>query len=144
MCKNPKINKLKQINSNIAFTSDWLTLFALQPRVYFCAHLHWTYFTRESITNLFSDKPPRTGVDVTLLGLPRGFRGVLSSLLSKLDLRGVILRINKKRKTYDKPAGSDTHVFPSKTVNKEAVPAFLMKINLGHSGLLGSQELIQN
>lgn len=50
-----------------------------------------------STTNLFSDKPLRTGVDVTLLGLPRGFRGVLSSLLSKLDRRGVTLNLQGKK-----------------------------------------------
>lgn len=54
--------------------------------------------TLRKTTHLFSDNPLRTGVDVTLLGLPRGFRGVLSSLLSKLDLRGVIFthKIYKK------------------------------------------------
>lgn len=79
---------------------------------------------------------------MTLLGLPRGFRGVLSSLLSILDLRVVILILQIKRKLNQQLA--HIYVLFSITVSKEALPAFQMKINLGHSELFDSPELIQN
>lgn len=39
---------------------------------------------------LFSDSPLREGVEVTLLGLLRGLRGIVSSLLSTLGRLGVV------------------------------------------------------
>lgn len=44
----------------------------------------------DTCTNLISESPLRPGVEVTRLGLPRGFRGVLSSLLSTLGRLGVV------------------------------------------------------
>lgn len=38
---------------------------------------------------LFSERPVRTGVEATLLGLPRGFLGVFSSRLSIPERLGV-------------------------------------------------------
>lgn len=41
---------------------------------------------------LVSDSPLRAGVEVTLLGLPRGLRVIVSSLLSTMGRLGVVLR----------------------------------------------------
>lgn len=53
----------------------------------------------QACTNLISESPLRPGVEVTRLGLPRGFRGVLSSLLSRLKRLGVIWDKKKNDKS---------------------------------------------
>lgn len=45
---------------------------------------------QESPAHLFSDSPARVGVEAALLGLLRGFRGVVSSRPSALGRLGIV------------------------------------------------------